>query len=616
MDEEGSLMANERKTEALVRKRIDRLGYFKDNRLIVEEQKSDNPRIAKLLKNASKKGGGQGNPEFIISSREVSDFLIVIECKANANKHVSPDRDKYDGYAVDGVLLYASFLSKEFDVLAIAVSGETEAALRISHHLYLHGARSEVDVQDTEIRSFSDSLNMVLHSEAKKRQDYEALLTYSRNLNEQLQAKKIKEAHRSMLICGTLVALENPAFKKSFKSHKTAKQLVDILVRTITNEFKSAELSADRIASLEQAFSFIRTNATLTTDKDFVVDLIEQIDKNVNAFVHTHKYYDAIGQFYIQFLRYANNDKGLGIVLTPPHIAELFAGLTEVNRKSIVFDNCCGTAGLLIAAMREMLKDAGSDAKAEEAIKKRQLIGIEFQDDIYALAVSNMVVHGDGKTNILAGDCFELSNGIKEKWKPTVGVLNPPYKTKASPTEELDFVLNNLEVLEVNGKCVAIVPVSCAIGDTSEIRDRKRRLLEKHTLEAVMSMPVELFHDSDANVCTCIMVMTAHKPHPKGKKTWFGYWRDDGFVKIKNKGRIDAKNTWASTKKRWLTAFRNRDIVRDFSVMQEVTASDEWCAEAYMEPDWSHLTREALVKTFKDYVIHKLLLETVNADGN
>lgn len=609
-------MANERKTEALVRKRLERLGYFKDNRLIVEEQKSDTPRIAKWLKNASKKGGGQGYPEFIISSREFSDFLIVIECKANTSKHVSPNRDKYDEYAVDGVLLYSSFLSKEFDILAIAVSGETEAALQISHHLYLHGARTEVDVQDKEIRSFADSLKMVLQSEAKFRQDYEALLTYSRNLNEQLQAKKIKEAHRSMLICGILVALENPAFKKSFKSHRTAKQLVDNLVSTIINEFKSADLPSDRIVSLEQAFSYIRTNATLTKDKDFVIDLIEQIDKNVNSFVRTHKYYDAIGEFYVQFLRYSNNDKKLGIVLTPPHIAELFADLAEVRRKSVVFDNCCGTAGLLIAAMRAMLKDAGSDTKAEKAIKKKQLIGIEFQDDIYALAVSNMVVHGDGKTNILAGDCFELSNGIKEKWKPTVGVLNPPYKTKASPTEELDFVLNNLEALEVNGKCVAIVPVSCAIGDTSEIQDRKRRLLEKHTLEAVMSMPLELFHDSKANVCTCIMVMTAHKPHPKGKKTWFGYWRDDGFVKIKNKGRIDAKNTWASTKERWLTAFRNRDIVRNFSVMQEVTVCDEWCAEAYMEPDWSRLTREALVKTFKDYAIHKLLLETVNAEGN
>jgi len=609
-------MGNERKTESLVRKRLDRLGYFKDKSLTVEEQQSDNPRIAKLLKNSSKKGGGQGYPEFIISSHEVSDFLIVIECKSDPGKHASLNRDKYGEFSVDGVLLYASFLSKEFDVLAIAVSGETEAALHISHHLFLKGANSAVDLPDKEIRSFSDSQKMVLHCEAKFRQDYNALLAYSRDLNEQLQAKKIKESHRSMLICGILVALNNAAFRKSFEAHKTSKQLVDSLVGTVINEFKSAELPAERIASLEQAFSFIRTNATLTKDKEFVVDLIKGIDTNVNAFVRTHKYYDAIGQFYVQFLRYANNDKGLGIVLTPPHIAELFAGLAEVNKKSVVFDNCCGTAGLLIAAMREMLKDAGSNTEMETAIKKKQLIGVEFQDDIYALAVSNMVVHGDGKTNVLPGDCFELASVVKQKWKATVGLLNPPYKTKASPTEELDFVLNNLSALETNGKCVAIIPVSCAIGDTGEIKDRKTRLLEKHTLEAVMSMPVDLFHDSDAGVATCIMVVTAHKPHPLGKKTWFGYWRNDGFIKVKNRGRIDANNIWRTTMSKWLTAFRNRETVFGLSVTQEVTASDEWCAEAYMEPDWSSLNEEVLARTFREYAVHKLLTEVGNARGN
>ncbi|MBE3117724.1 MAG: N-6 DNA methylase [Candidatus Atribacteria bacterium] len=608
-------MANERKTEALVRKRLQRLGYFKDTNLIVEEQQSDNPRIAKLLKNASKKGAGQGYPEFIISSKEVSEFLIVIECKADPRKHASKSRDKYGEYAVDGVLLYASFLSKEFDVLAVAVSGATEAAFKISQHLHLRGAHAPVDVQDKDIRSFADSHNMVLRNPAKFRQDYDSLLAYSRELNEKLQAKKIQEAQRSMLVCGVLVALGNTPFVKSFKYYTTAKELADNLVSTVINEFKAANLPAERIASLEQAFAFIRVNAVLTTDKDFAVDLIEQIDKHVCTFVRTHKYYDAIGTFYVQFLRYANNDKGLGIVLTPPHIAELFAGLADVNKDSVVFDNCCGTAGLLIAAMREMLQDAGSDTPAEKAIKKRQLIGVEFQDNIYALAVSNMVVHGDGKTNILPGDCFALSAKVKEKWKPTVGLLNPPYKTKASPTEELDFVLNNLEALQTNGKCVAIIPVSCATGDTSEILERKRRLLEKHTLEAVMSMPVDLFHDSKAGVATCIMVVTAHKPHRRGKKTWFGYWRDDGLVKVKNKGRIDANNTWAVTKKRWLAGFRNREVATMGSVMQEVTAQDEWCAEAYMETDYSKMTREDFEQVVRNYGIFRLLgarLETAD----
>jgi type I restriction-modification system DNA methylase subunit len=302
--------------------------------------------------------------------------------------------------------------------------------------------------------------------------------------------------------------------------------------------------------------------------------------------------------------------------LTPPHIADLFACLAEVNEKSVVFDNCCGTAGLLIAAMRVMLERAGVNESKIQAIKGHQLIGIEFQDNIYALAVSNMIVHDDGKTNVISGDCFELWQTVRDKWRPTVGLLNPPYSTPGGNHEELDFVLNNLEALQPSGRCVAIVPISSAIGEDSKTQERKRRLLERHTLEAVMSMPVDLFHDSEASAVTCIMVITAHKPHPKGKKTWFGYWRDDGFIKVKDKGRVDVNNTWETTKNRWLTAFRNRELIDRFSVMREVSATDEWCAEAYMEPDWSHLDREALIKTFKAYAVHQLLVEVGDAEGD
>jgi len=606
-------MANERKTEALVRKRLEQCGFFKDGNLCVEEQQSDSPRIDKLLKNASKKGQFKGYPEFIICSKSYSDFLIVIECKADAKKHVSKTLDHYSDFAVDGALLYASFLSKEFDVLVIAVSGETETSLRISHFLHLRGAAQHVEFDADEILPFDDYYKKYIQSPVKFRQDYDALLNYSRELNEELEAKKIKEAHRGLLISGILVALGDAAFKRSFKVQKTAKNLANNLVESVVNELKSADLPLDKISSLEGEFSFIKRNATLTSDKDFFVSLIEQIDKNVNTFVRTHKYHDTLGQFYVQFLQYANSDKRLGIVLTPPHIAELFADLAEINKKSIVFDNCCGTAGLLIAAMKRMLTDTGVSARDQESIKKKQLVGIEFQEDIYALAVSNMILHGDGKTNILSGDCFKLSKGIKSKFKPNVGLLNPPYKSKASTIEELVFVLNNLSALKADGQCVAIIPFSCAIGDTAEILELKRKLLEKHTLEAVMSMPADLFHDSNVGVVTCIMVFTAHRPHPSGKKTWFGYWRDDGFIKTKHRGRIAAPGKWEEIKKTWLDAYRSREVIEGLSVMKEVKADDEWCAEAYMETDYSTLTQARFEEVVQNYAVYRLVGASANA---
>ena len=128
-------MANERKTESIVRSHFEK---FKDI-IYIEEQTSDNAKIDKLLKSASKKGSGKGRPEFLISFSGNSELLIIIECKSDNTKHESPTKDKFSEFAVDGALLYSSYLSKDFDVLAIAVSGQTKQQLKVSHFLQLKG---------------------------------------------------------------------------------------------------------------------------------------------------------------------------------------------------------------------------------------------------------------------------------------------------------------------------------------------------------------------------------------------------------------------------------------------------------------------------------------------
>ena len=107
-----------------------RKNKFYSNKIIVEEQISNNPRIKKLLQNASKSGPGSGRPEFIIQHKELDDFLIVVECKDDIKKHESKNRDKFKDYAVDGALLYSQYLSKEYDVLSIAISGNKKNLLR------------------------------------------------------------------------------------------------------------------------------------------------------------------------------------------------------------------------------------------------------------------------------------------------------------------------------------------------------------------------------------------------------------------------------------------------------------------------------------------------------
>ena len=285
-----------------------------------------------------------------------------------------------------------------------------------------------------------------------------------------------------------------------------------------------------------------------------------------------------------------------------------------VNKDSIIYDNCAGTGGFLISALSKMIKDAKGDSEKEKQIKNKQLIGVEFQSKIFALACSNMYIHKDGKTNIIRGSCFD--NDVMEqvkKYKPTVGFLNPPYKAdKKKDIEELEFVFNNLEALEQGGTCIAIVPMQSALALKGKIFELKKRLLQKHTLKAVLSMPDQLFYDTDAGVVTCVMIFTAHKPHPSNKETYFGYYKDDGFVKRKNKGRIDAFDKWKGIKKEWVESYINRKAKAGFSVNKIVTANDEWCAEAYMETDYSKLTKDDFLKSVKEYVLfNEMFLKNV-----
>lgn len=603
-------MANESKTDLLV---YEHFREFKE-KITIEPKQSINPAINKLLKNASKKGDKNGFPDYIISFNEYPDLLIIIESKADNIKHQSNTEnfDKYSEYAVDGALLYASFLQKEYNVLAIGVSGESKKNLKISHFLLLKEQKKYTEIfgdKLLDIDSYTDGINK---NPEKIRQDYETLLKYSKELNELLQSKKVKESQRSLLISGIMIALKNETFENTYLAETTPKDLADSLVNTIIKQLKNAQIGDAKLINVKVAYSFIQAHTALSTEQGVLAGIIKDINKKVNSFIRSHKYYDVLSEFYIEFLRKSNSDKGLGIVLTPHHITDLFNAIAETNKESIVFDNCTGTAGFLVSAMRAMIKDAKGDGIKVDNIKKKQLIGIEYQDDIFALACSNMYLHDDGKTNLINGDCFkeENTNKVKE-FKPNIGFLNPPYKAnKKIDIEELEFIVNNLECLQPNGICVAIVPMSCALAQKGKMLEIKKRLLSKHTLEAVMSMPDELFFNSNVGVISCIMVFTAHKPHQPTKESYFGFWKDDGFVKRKTKGRYDAFNKWQGIKGTWINSYINKKSIPGLSVMKAVKAEDEWCAEAYLETDYSKLSKEDFLKTLKSFVfINELYLK-------
>ncbi len=619
----------ERITENLVRDQLRKLGYYdQDNGISVEEQKSEIARIKTLLSKASKnEKGNKGYPEFIISNTKDTNFLIVFECKPDAKKHESHNRDKTVNFAVDGVLHYAKHLSKQYTVLAVAVSGTTKSALKISNFLCPCGSTSYKNlvnesgvIVDTLI-SFDDYYRLASFDPEVEKKRHTDLLAFSRELHELIWAKaKVSEEDKPLLVSGTLIALMNDAFMKTFSS-LSPEDIQDAWMGAIKKELDKADIPQGKKDTMLQPYSNIAVHPNLAKPDTKLAkeypdgvfkEIISRINNNVWPFISIYHDFDVVGQFYGEFLKYTAGDKkALGIVLTPRHVAELFSLITNVSPKDKVLDICAGTGGFLISAMQHMLKTAITDAERTD-IKRNKLIGIENSPKMFALAASNMILRGDGKANLHQGSCFDdaIIKSVR-KMKPNVGMLNPPYAQSKSDSElhELYFVKHMLDTLEVGGTGVAVIPVNCVASP----HKAKEELLKHHTLKAVMSMPSELFYP--VGIVTCIVVFEAHKPHAKtGKKTWFGYWRDDGFIKTKHMGRIDGNGAWAAIRDRWIESYLNNEVHAGESVTAMVTADDEWVAEAYLETDYSKITQADFESEVRKYAIYKLLGSTISED--
>lgn len=336
------------------------------------------------------------------------------------------------------------------------------------------------------------------------------------------------------------------------------------------------------------------------------------LSDKVWPFISIYHDFDVVGQFYGEFLKYTGGDKkALGIVLTPRHITELFANIANLSintntegviKASKVLDICTGTGGFLISSMQHMIKQAVTEEE-RLYIKKECLVGVEQQPSMYALSASNMILRGDGKANLYQGSCFDqgIVKAIKEH-KCNAGMINPPYSQGDEDLHELVFVKQMLDCIEEDGIGIAIVPMSCAISPHAMCEE----ILKSHTLETVMSMPDDLFYP--VGVVTCIMIFTAGVPHKiSNRKTWFGYWKNDGFIKTKHKGRMDINDSWSDIRDRWIEQFRNRETHPGECVTKYVTHEDEWCAEAYLETDYSTLSQKDFEEELKKYMLFKLM---------
>lgn len=616
-------MGNERIAEDLVDGWLRSNGFYDDeDAVVVEKQQSTIAAVRTALSIASKSGkGNKGYPEFIITAPGTPDLVVLVECKADVRFHESKHHDKPVDYAVDGVLHYAQFLAPHYTVIAVAVSGDDKAH-KSTFLLLPKGEttpRTLNSPHGAEVRQFvpmDDLIRAAAFDPLVHRKREHDLILFSQEMHAFMRDEaELAEAEKPLVVAGTLIALSSGTFAKTYDAYH-ARDLPSFWMQTIKEEVAKASLPVAKIENMTQPFTAIEVHPELRKPtkgypKGLLNEIVRLLADRVLPFMTIYDDYDVVGQFYGEFLKYTGGDgKGLGIVLTPKHVTELFALIANVTKDDIVVDTCAGTAGFLISAMAQMAKTATTQAEFD-SIKQDRLVGVEQRAGMYALAASNMILRGDGKANLYQGSCFDsgITAALREH-KPNIGMINPPYAKSKADLSELRFVEHMLDILEKGGTGLAIVPVSCATNPSPE----KASLLQKHTLEAVMSMPPETFYP--VGVVTCVLVFTAGIPHQTSKKkTWFGFWREDGFVKVKNLGRVDRDHLWPSIRDRWIEAFRNREVRPGESVTASVDEDDEWVAEAYMETDYSTLGQKDFERVLLDYALFVLKGAAPDGDG-
>lgn len=526
-------------------------------------QGCDIKEINEALKTASKSNtGNAGYPEYC---GVVKDFILVIEDKASLDKHlykdekgiIAQDVKAVKNYAVNGALFYARHLATKTSynkVLAIGVSGNEK------HHritpIFVNERDDYQVLSDVEtFISFSKNnideyyYREILHEKTDSEKTTQEVLKDAATLHEYLRSYgQPTTDEKPLIVSGIMLALreiEHGSF--SIENLNGDVELTDgqKIYNAIETNLKRANVTPEtKRDKLFAQFAFIKNKVSLNEHNEklgktplryYTEFLYKNIFHNIR---YNSSSEDYIGRFYGEFMSYSGEDgQTLGIVLTPKHITDLFCDLIDLKADDKVLDPCCGTGGFLIAAMHRMINLTDNNAQRRH-IKKEQLYGIEIQDKMFAIATTNMILRGDGNSNLQPLDFLRQNPHLLQQKGCTVGMINPPYsqaqKTKNTEFYEINFTEHLLNSLTCGGRCIVIIPQSSVTGKTKQEQEIKRSILKHHTLEGVITLNKNTFYGVGTN--PCIAVFTAGIPHEKEHKCKFINFEDDGFVVSKHIG--------------------------------------------------------------------------------
>lgn len=517
------------------------------------EQESLNTEIDRALDEYFSKNGGVGgnrpDAKLLLRDKNMVNYPVLIEYKGYKNKLVAldsegkvanktaknqPDFKHINSYAVNGAVHYANALlhyTSYTDIIAIGMTGYKTEAGNLEHEIGVYyvsksnfGIGQKIDnytdfsfLKKSNFDKFIEKVKRLKLTpdeieKLKEQREREINASLVKLNNDIYQNEKgLSERDRVYLVAASIIAtlgvpgrvaaLEKSELKSSTE---TGNRDGDIILRKIKAFLDEKNLPQ------EKRDMIVRTlQNTLTTDNINKVENGESQLKRVFAKIVDDLgiYYkiglttDFTGKLFNEMYSWLgfSQDKLNDVVLTPAYVATLLARLARVNMDSYVWDFATGSAGLLVAAMNEMLNDAKNKIKSPDefarksaAIKANQLLGLEILSEVYMLAILNMILMGDGSSNILNKDSLKEFNGnygfgkTNEKFPADAFVLNPPY---SAPGNGMVFVEKALSMMS-KGYAAIIIQNSAGSGKATEYN---KRILKHSTLLASIKMPIDLF---------------------------------------------------------------------------------------------------------------------------
>ena len=439
-----------------------------------------------------KKQLDQTTPENIVKINET--MYYVIESK---NK-----RDKLDIAINEAEKYYADKINNSKTIRAnfiTGIAGNDEEGY-IATSKYLHNGNwekiTENDAELTGLLSISQ-IERIIDLDDPNLEDVEIseqeFLVAAEEINGQLHESSIHKDSRAKFISAILLSLSR---KSSIDLNQNPVELVNAINTRVDLVLKKEN---------KQNFSrFIHIDMPSSEDnhhklKTAIIKSIQTLqDLNINSAMLSGR--DVLGKFYEVFLKYGNGAKEIGIVLTPRHITRFVAEIMDIDENDLVLDPTCGTGGFLVAAFDEVRKKQTDNF---DVFKKYGLYGIEEQDQIIALALVNMIFRGDGKNNMIEGNCFskhltaitkdgvsiaEFTTDSTNTLPPITKVLmNPPFPKKKTDTKEFLFVDHALKQMQDEGLLFSVLPYSCMIKDQKAYKSWRQNLLKSNTLISVIT---------------------------------------------------------------------------------------------------------------------------------